>query len=328
MFSAIFITKDDAGQKAALVLLDDAQLPAGDVTVDIEYSTLNFKDAAAIAGTRPMVRAFPMVPGVDFAGVVRESTSADFKPGDKVVLNTFGVGESHFGGLAQRARVKSEWLIPLPTAFSARQAMAIGTAGFTAALCVDALVRFGQRPDQGEILVTGATGGVGSVAVALLAKAGFSVCAASGKDSEEAYLKQLGATSIIDRKALSEPGGKALQTQRWGGVVDTVGSHTLVNACAQTRHGGAVAATGNAQGMDFHGTVAPFILRGVSLLGVEAVQTPKPQRLAAWARLGRDLDASMVEAIATEISLSCAIAAAGDILDGKVRGRIVVDVNK
>lgn len=328
MFSAILITKDEAGQqKAALVQLDDAQLPDGDVTVDIEYSTLNFKDAAAIAGTRPMVRAFPMVPGVDFAGVVRESKTPDFKPGDKVVLNTWGVGESWFGGLAQRARVKGEWLIPLPPAFTTRQAMAIGTAGFTAALCVEALLRFGQRPEQGEILVTGATGGVGGVAVALLAKAGFAVCA-SGKSSEKAYLKELGAAAVIDRNELSAPGGKALQAQRWGGVVDTVGSHTLVNACAQTRYGGAVAATGNAQGMDFHGTVAPFILRGVSLLGVEAVMTPKPQRLAAWARLARDLDARAVEAIAQEIALTDAISAAADLLAGKVRGRIVVDVNR
>jgi acrylyl-CoA reductase (NADPH) len=330
MFSAIFITKDEAGQqKTELVQFDDAQLPVGDVTVDVEYSTLNFKDAAAITGARPVVRQFPMVPGVDFAGVVRESRHPDYKIGEKVVLNCWLVGEAHYGGLAQRARVNGDWLIPLPPQFSTRQAMAIGSAGYTAALCVDALMRYGVTPQhEGEVLVTGATGGVGSVAVALLAKAGFRVAAATGKASEGAYLKELGATTTVDRADLSVPGGKPLQKQRWAGAIDTVGSHTLVNVCAQTRYGGAVIATGNAQGMDFHGTVAPFILRAVALLGVECVTTPKPLRMAAWARLGRDLNAAQIESIAQEISLAEAIPAARDLLAGKVRGRIVVDVNR
>ncbi len=328
MFSAIFITKDGSGHKAELIQMDEAQLPAGDVTIDVEYSTLNFKDAAAITGARPVVRQFPMVPGVDLAGIVRESANPEWKPGDKIVLNCWGVGESHYGGLAQRARVNGDWLIKLPAAFTTRQAMAIGSAGYTAALCVDALERFGVQPDAGEVLVTGATGGVGSVAVALLAKAGFAVIGATGKSSEGDYLKELGAAGMIDRAELSAPGGKPLQKQRWAAVVDTVGSHTLVNACAQTRFGGAVAACGNAQGMDFPATVAPFILRAVSLLGVECVMTPKPKRMAAWARLGRDLDAARLEAIAQEISLSEAIPTAGALLAGKVRGRIVVDVNR
>jgi acrylyl-CoA reductase (NADPH) len=268
-----------------------------------------------------------MVPGIDLAGTVAQSSHADWKAGDRVVLNGWGVGETHWGGLAQKARLKGEWLVPLPSAFTARQAMAIGTAGYTASLCVDALLAHGVKPDQGEILVTGATGGVGSVAVALLTKAGFNVAAATGKASEGDYLKQLGAKTIIDRAELAAA-GKPLQKERWAGVVDAVGSHTLANACAQTRYGGAVAACGLAQGMDFPASVAPFILRGVSLLGIDSVMAPKARRLKAWERLARDLNASALEVIATEVGLKQSIAAASDLLAGKIRGRIVVDVNK
>lgn len=327
MFSAIVIDKTDDKQGVALTQVDESQLPEGDVTIDVDYSTLNYKDGLAITGRSPVVRKFPMVPGIDLVGTVRESSHADWKAGDKVVLNGWGVGEGHWGGLAQVARLKGDWLVPLPSAFSGKQAMAIGTAGYTAALCVDALVKAGVTPDKGEVLVTGATGGVGSVAVALLKKAGFTVVGSTGKASEADYLKQLGADSIIDRAELSAQ-GKPLQKERWAGVVDSVGSFTLANACAQTRYGGAVAACGLAQGMDFPASVAPFILRGVRLLGVDSVMAPKAPRLAAWERLARDLDPSLLDVIATEISLGEAVAAASDLLDGKVRGRVVVDVNR
>jgi acrylyl-CoA reductase (NADPH) len=327
MFSAILITKAEAGQAAAVSQLDEAQLPEGDVTIDVEYSTLNYKDGLAITGRSPVVRKFPMVPGIDLAGTVSHSGHGDWKPGDRVVLNGWGVGESHWGGLAQKARLKGEWLVPLPAAFTARQAMAIGTAGYTASLCVEALLAHGVKPDQGEVLVTGATGGVGSVAVALLAKAGFRAVAATGKAAEADYLKQLGAVAVIDRAELAAA-GKPLQKERWAGVVDCVGSHTLANACAQTRYGGAVAACGLAQGMDFPASVAPFILRGVSLLGIDSVMAPKPRRLTAWSRLARDLDGTALEVIATEVGLAGAIAAASDLMQGKVRGRVVVDVNR
>jgi len=327
MFSAIQIDKTEAGQTVAVSQIDESQLPEGDVTIDVDFSTLNFKDGLAITGRSPVVRKFPMVPGIDLAGTVRESSHADWKAGDKVVLNGWGVGESHWGGLAQVARLKGDWLVPLPKAFSAKQAMAIGTAGYTAALCVEALVKAGVSPEQGEVLVTGATGGVGSVAVALLKKAGFTVVGSTGKASEADYLKQLGADSIIDRNELSVP-GKPLQKERWAGVVDSVGSATLANVCAQTRYGGAVAACGLAQGADFPSTVMPFILRGVRLLGVDSVMAPKASRLVAWERLARDLDPSLLELIATEIGLGEAVAVAADLLDGKVRGRVLVDVNR
>jgi acrylyl-CoA reductase (NADPH) len=327
MFSAVLISKGEAGQSVEVVQLDDAQLPEGDVSIDVEYSTLNYKDGLAITGSSPVVRKFPMVPGIDLAGIVRASSNPEWKAGDRVILNGWGVGETHWGGLAQKARLKGEWLVPLPKAFTSRQAMAIGTAGYTASLCVDALLAHGVRPDQGEVLVTGATGGVGSVAIALLVKAGFAVAAATGKTAEADYLKQLGASAIVDRAELAGP-GKPLQKERWAGVVDAVGSHTLANACAQTRYGGAVAACGLAQGADFPATVMPFILRGVSLLGIDSVMAPRPRRLAAWERLARDLDAKALELIATEIGLREAIAAASGLMAGTVRGRIVVDVNK
>ncbi|TDT98187.1 acrylyl-CoA reductase (NADPH) [Streptomyces sp. 846.5] len=327
MFSAILIEKGEAGQSAALANLTEAELPDGDVSIDVEYSTLNYKDGLAITGASPVVRRFPMVPGIDLAGVVTASTHADWRQGDRVVLNGWGVGETHWGGLAQRARLNGDWLVPLPSNFTTRQAMAIGTAGYTASLCVDALLNHGVRPDQGEILVTGATGGVGSVAVALLAAAGFTVAAATGNASEAEYLQQLGASTVLDRAELAAA-GKPLQKERWAGVVDAVGSHTLANACAQTRYGGAVAACGLAQGMDFPASVAPFILRGVSLLGIDSVMAPAEPRRAAWTRLSRDLDVVALEVIATEVALGEAVAAAGQLMDGKVRGRIVVDVNR
>jgi acrylyl-CoA reductase (NADPH) len=323
MFNALVIDKTDDQQSVSLKQLDESALPEGDVLIDVAYSTLNFKDGLAITGASPVVRSFPMVPGIDLAGTVRESSHDAWKAGDKVVLNGWGVGEGHWGGLAQVARLKGDWLVPLPSAFTEKQAMAIGTAGYTAALCVDALVNAGVKPEQGEVLVTGATGGVGSVAVALLKKAGFTVAGSTGKASEHDYLKQLGADSIIDRAELSEK-GRPLAKERWAGVVDSVGSFTLVNACAATKYGGAVAACGLAQGADFPATVMPFILRGVRLLGVDSVMCPKGPRLAAWDRLARDLDPALLDVIGAEIGLG----EAASLLEGKVRGRVIVDVNR
>lgn len=308
---------------AAVREVDDSFLPEGDVTIDVDYSTLNFKDGLAITNKSPVVRAWPMVAGIDGAGIVSESTSPRWKPGDAVILNGFGVGETHKGCLAGRARLKGDWLVRRPDAFTSRQAMAIGTAGYTAMLCVLALERHGLKAGDGDVLVTGATGGVGSVAIALLAKLGHAVTAATGKASEEAYLKGLGAKAVIDRAELAAP-GKPLQKERWAAVVDAVGSHTLANACAQTRYGGAVAACGLAQGMDFPATVAPFILRGVSLLGVDSVMAPLARREEAWSRLAKDLDPASLEAITREIDLAGAIDAARELMDGRVRGRIVV----
>ncbi|HUB84277.1 MAG TPA: MDR family oxidoreductase, partial [Rhizomicrobium sp.] len=302
MFSAIQISKTESGQEVKLTKLDDAALPDGDVTIAVEYSTLNYKDGLAITGKSPVVRKFPMVPGIDLAGTVLDSSNNEWKAGDKVVLNGWGVGETHWGGLAQKAKLKGEWLIALPRPLTSRQAMIVGTAGYTASLCVEALVKQGVTPEQGEVLVTGATGGVGSFAVALLAHAGFKVAAVTGKTSEADYLKTLGASAVIERAELSAP-GKPLQKERWAGVVDSVGSHTLVNACAQTRYGGAVAACGLAQGMDFPASVAPFILRGISLLGIDSVMAPRPRRIEAWQRIARDVNARTLDAIATEIGL-------------------------
>ena len=327
MFNAIVIDKTADVQSASLTQVDEEQLPEGNVIIDVEFSTLNFKDGLAITGSSPVVRKFPMVPGIDLAGTVRSSDHADWTAGDKVVLNGWGVGEAHWGGLGQVARLNGDWLVPLPDAFSAKQAMAIGTAGYTAALCVEALVKAGVTPDHGEILVTGATGGVGSVAVALLKKAGFTVAGSTGKASEADYLKQLGADTIIDRAELSEP-GRAMGKERWAGAIDSVGSHTLANVCAQIKYGGAVTACGLAQGADFKSTVMPFILRGVRLLGVDSVMAPKPARMAAWARLARDLDPALLDLIGAEIGLGEAVSAAADLLAGKVRGRIVVNVNR
>lgn len=327
MFKGIQINKDEAGYRASLEQIDEAALPEGDVTVQVEWSTLNYKDGLAITGKSPVVRRFPMVPGIDLAGTVTASSHADWKAGDKVILNGWGVGETHWGGLAQVARLRGDWLVPLPAAFSARQAMAIGTAGYTAMLCVLALEKHGIKPADGEILVTGANGGVGSVAIALLTKLGYTVVASTGRAEEETHLKALGASAVIDRNELSQP-GKPLGKERWAGVVDAVGSHTLANACATSNYRGAVAACGLAQGMDFPSSVAPFILRGVTLYGIDSVMAPKAVRLEAWARLARDLDIGKLDAISREISLGEAIGVAAEILEGKVRGRVVVDVNR
>ena len=326
MFNALQVEKDDAGYRCSLARLDESNLPDGNVTVRVEYSTINYKDALAITGRAPVIRKFPLTPGIDCAGVVEASTSPSCPTGASVVLNGWGVGESHSGGLAQKARLNADWLVPLPSAFTSKQAMAIGTAGYTAMLAVQALERHGLAPSDGEVLVTGASGGVGSIAIALLARRGFKVVASTGKLDEAQYLNDLGAAEVIDRAQLSLP-GKPLARERWAAVVDAVGSHTLANACASTRYGGAVAACGLAQGMDFPGTVAPFILRGVTLYGIDSVMAPREKRMAAWTALASDLDQARLDAMTRVIALGDAIAAAGDLLAGKVRGRIVVDVN-
>jgi acrylyl-CoA reductase (NADPH) len=327
MFKAIVINKDDKGYRAELGQLEESALPAGDVRVQVQYSTLNYKDGLAITGKGPVVRSFPMVPGIDFAGEVLESTSPEFKVGDAVLLNGWGVGEGHWGGLAQQARVKADWLIPLPKGFTAKQALAIGTAGYTAMLCVMALQKHGVKPADGEVLVTGAAGGVGSFAIAMLSKLGFTVVASSGRPQEAEYLRSLGATEVIDRSSLSEP-GKPLARERWAAVVDSVGSHTLVNACAATKSEGAVAACGLAQGMDFPGTVAPFILRGVTLYGINSVTMPKAKRIAAYEQLSALVDLKTLDAISHEVSLGEAIEYADALMKGNVRGRVIVDVNR
>jgi acrylyl-CoA reductase (NADPH) len=327
MFKAIVIDKQDGTQSVGIRELEDALLPDVPVTVRIEYSTLNYKDGLAITGKSPVVRKFPMVPGIDLAGTVESSTSDAWRPGDRVLLNGWGVGEGHWGGLSQKARAKAEWLHRVPDGFTTHQAMAIGTAGYTASLCVDALVQHGLTPDRGEVLVTGASGGVGSIAIALLRAAGFTITASTGKMGEAEYLRSLGATQVIDRNELSQP-GKPLQKERWAGVVDSVGSHTLANACAQTMYRGLVAACGLAQGMDFPATVAPFILRGISLLGIDSVMAPKAPRQLAWDRLARDLDVSALDRICKTVGLAGAMDAAHDIVAGTIRGRVIVDVNK
>jgi acrylyl-CoA reductase (NADPH) len=321
---AILLSNDN-GFSAQLSDISDDGLPAGDVTVQVAYSTLNFKDGLAITNKSPVVRSWPMVAGIDGAGTVIASSHPNWKTGDAFVHNGWGVGETHWGCLAEKARLKGDWLVKLPTAFTPRQAMAIGTAGYTAMLCVLALEDHGVTPNQGEILVTGATGGVGSVAVALLSKLGYTVVAATGKASEEAYLKALGAASIIDRTTLSAA-GKPFQKERWAGVVDAVGSHTLANALAQTKYGGVVAACGLAQGMDLPTTVMPFILRGVTLAGVDSVMAPLAKRQRAWDRLAHDLDPALLERMIDEVPLSGAIAKAQQLMDGQVRGRVVVKI--
>jgi acrylyl-CoA reductase (NADPH) len=327
MFRAILIEKDEAGTRTALKEIDEGQLPEGDVTVEVAHSTLNYKDGLAITGKAPVVRKFPMVPGIDLAGTVRDSAHADYKPGDRVVLNGWGVGETHWGGLAQVARLKGDWLVPLPEAFTPRQAMAIGTAGYTAMLCVLALERHGVTPDKGEIVVTGAAGGVGSTAIALLSALGYTVAAVSGRPEEAEYLRGLGASEILERAAFSSP-GKPLAKERFAGAVDAVGSHTLANVLASTKYRGVVTACGLAQGMDLPASVAPFILRGVSLIGIDSVMCPRPERLEAWQRLARALDPGKLDAMAGEIGLSEVVATAERLMAGQVRGRITVDVNR
>ena len=325
MFKALQLNKTDAGFSAGVVELDDSQLPAGDVLGQVEYSTLNYKDGLAITNRSPVVRLWPMVAGIDGSGTVLESSHPQWKKGDRFVHNGWGMGETRWGLMSGHARLQGDWLVRLPTAFTTRQAMAIGTAGYTAMLCVLALERHGATPAAGEVLVTGATGGVGSVAVAILGKLGYTVVAATGKTSEAVYLKQLGASAVIDRAELSAP-GKPLQKERWAAVVDAVGSHTLANACAQTRYGGVVAACGLAQGHDFPATVMPFILRGVTLAGIDSVMAPLAIRQQAWDRLAGDLDPARLETITEEIGLAQAPARAADLMAGQVRGRLVVKI--
>ena len=329
MFNAIVLTRDNEFA-AAVRQVSEAELvantPEANVTVAVEYSTLNYKDALALTNKAPVVRKWPMVAGIDAAGRVVESEDPRFAVGDQVVLNGWGVGEQHWGGLAQRARFRGDWLVALPAGLSTKQAMAIGTAGYTAMLCCLALREQGVSAAEGEILVTGASGGVGSIAVAILAGWGYRVVASTGKPAEGDYLTKLGAASVIDRSELSAP-GRPLQKERWAGVVDAVGSHTLANACAQTRYGGTVTACGLAQGMDFPATVAPFILRGVRLIGIDSVMCPQPRRQSAWQRLAADLDRAKLEAITSQIPLAEALPKAAELLAGRIRGRLVVDVN-
>lgn len=327
MFKAVFLQKNEQGEfKASVEQLDESQLPeSGDVLVQISHSTLNYKDGLAICNKSPVVRQWPMVAGIDGAGTVLESAHPGFKPGDDVILNGFGVGETHWGCLAEKAKLKGDWLIKRPEGLSAAQTMAIGTAGYTAMLCVLGLEKGGVKPEHGEILVTGATGGVGSIAIALLSKLGYTVVATSGKPDQADFLKGLGASEVMDRKLLSEP-GKPLQRERWAGVVDCVGSHTLANACAQTKYGGTVTACGLAQGMDLPSSVAPFILRGVTLRGIDSVMAPLPVREEAWRRLASDLDLKKLDRLSHTISLEDAIEAAAQIMAGTHTGRVLIKI--
>ncbi len=328
MFNALVINKVDNEYRTTFTSLDESELPSGDVKVDVIYSTLNYKDSLAIIGKAPVVRKFPMIPGIDFVGRVTESNHDDYQNGDIVLLNGWGVGETHWGGLSQKACVNGDWLVPLPKSFDPRLAMAIGTAGYTAMLCILALERHGIKPEMGKILVTGAAGGVGSFAITILSKLGFKVIALTGRVKEESdYLKSLGAYEIMHREELQHP-GKPLAKERWIGVVDVAGSYILVNACAGTHYGGVITACGLAAGMDFPATVAPFILRGVTLVGIDSVMCPKDKRLEAWSRLETDLDVSKVQNIYSEIGLSEALEIAADLLSGKIRGRVIVDVNR
>ncbi len=324
-FRALLVSKTDTGQKAEITSLNETDLMEGDVTIKVEHSSVNYKDGLAVTGKAPIIRRWPLIPGIDLAGTVTASEHKDYKSGDKVVLGGWGVGEGHHGGYAEVARVKGDWLVPLPEAFTTAEAMAIGVAGYTAMLCVMALEEQGVKPEQGEILVTGAAGGVGSVSLALLSKLGFKAVASTGRPEEEAFLKSLGATSIIDRKEFSGP-AKALGKTRWAGAIDSVGSNTLANVISQIIPEGAVAACGLAQGMDLPGSVAPFILRGVRLIGVNSVTTPLPRRKQAWDRLVRDLDMAKLKALTTHVKLEDVPRIAADIVEGKVRGRVVVDL--
>lgn len=325
-FKAIRIDKAEKGTTAALTQFDEADLMEGDVTVAVEWSTVNYKDGLAVTGKSPVVRRFPMIAGIDFAGTVIESAHADWKAGDKVVMTGWGLGETHLGAYAEKARVKGDWLVRLPEGMTARQAMAIGTAGFTAMLSVLALEKHGLAPQQGPVVVTGAAGGVGSVAVALLSKLGFHVIASTGRQAEAGYLRDLGAAEIIDRNELSGP-ARPLAKERWAGGVDSVGSTTLANLLSMTKYGGAIAACGLAGGMDLPTSVAPFILRGVCLLGIDSVMCPLPPRKAAWARLAKDVDHAKLAEMTTEISLAEVFDVAPKILAGQVRGRTVVRIS-
>nr|WP_257216536.1 MDR family oxidoreductase [Allopusillimonas soli] len=319
------IDKQNDAQQVRLAEVNEAELPEGDVTVRVAYSTLNYKDALAITGKSPIVRSYPMVPGIDFSGTVEQSSHPDYKPGDAVVLNGWGVGEKHWGGLAELASVKGDWLVPLQAPITLRQAMGIGTAGYTAMLCVMALERHGVTPDQGDILVTGAAGGVGSVAVAILAKLGYSVAAVTGRPQEAEYLRALGASQVLERAEFAEK-GKPLAKERWAGAVDVAGGQVLANVLAGIKYRGTVAACGLAAGMGLPATVAPFILRGVTLAGVDSVMCPKSDRLEAWRRLAADLDLGKLGDVVHDLALDAVIPAAGRLIDGQVRGRVVVPI--
>ena len=324
-FRALLVSKTDTGQTAEIVNFNESDLMEGDVTVDVSHSSVNYKDGLAVTGKGPIIRKFPLIPGIDFSGIVRESSHPKWQKGDQVVLNGWGVGEGHHGGFAEVARVKGDWLVPVPDGWTCADTMAVGVAGYTAMLCVMALEEQGVKPSSGEILVTGAAGGVGTTAIAILAKLGYTVVASTGRISEEAFLKELGAASIIDRNEFNTP-VKALAKTRWAGCVDSVGSVTLANVISQMKEEGTVAACGLAQGMDLPTTVAPFILRGVKLVGVNSVTTPIPRRMAAWKRIATDLDLAKLRNLTTHVKLEDVPRVAADIVKGQVRGRVVVDI--
>jgi acrylyl-CoA reductase (NADPH) len=324
-FRAILMTKTEAGQKADFTTLEESDLMEGDVTVDVSHSSVNFKDGLAITGKAPIARRFPLIPGIDFAGTVRSSTNPRWKPGDQVVLNGYGVGEGHHGGFSEMARVNGDWLVPVPKGWTPADCMSVGVAGYTAMLCVMALEEQGVKPSDGDILVTGAAGGVGTTAIVILAKLGYRVIASTGRTSEEPFLKSLGAAGVVDRNEFNGP-VKPLAKTRWAGAVDSVGSVTLANVISQINPEGTVAACGLAQGMDLPTNVAPFILRGVKLIGINSVSTPMPRRLKVWDRLVRDLDLTKLHALTTHVKLDDVPKVAADIVDGKVRGRVVVDI--
>ena len=324
-FRAILISKTDSGQKAELTTLEESDLMEGDVTVEVTHSSVNYKDGLAVTGKAPIARRFPLIPGIDFAGVVKSSTHPRWKAGDEVVLNGYGVGEMHHGGFSEMARVNGDWLVPVPQGWTAADCMSVGVAGYTAMLCVMALEEQGVKPSDGEILVTGAAGGVGTTAIVILAKLGYTVIASTGRTSEESFLKDLGAAGVVDRNEFNGP-VKPLAKTRWAGAVDSVGSTTLANVISQIKEDGTVAACGLAQGMDLPSSVAPFILRGVKLVGINSVSTPMARRLQVWERLVQDLDLTKLHALTTHVKLEDVPQVAADIVAGKVRGRVVVDV--
>jgi len=325
-FKALLASKVGDTISTALVDFEEADLMPGDVTVAVDYSTVNYKDAMALSGRAPVIRQFPLIPGIDFAGVVESSSHPGFAAGDRVLANGWGLSQTHHGGFAQKARVSGDWLVKLPTVFSTQDAMAIGTAGYTAMLSVLALEHAGLTPDQGDVLVTGASGGAGSIAIAVLSKLGYRVIASTGRMDEADYLRELGAAEIIDRRTLSEP-GSPIAKERWAGAIDSVGSHTLTNVLAQTRYRGAVAAFGLAQGADLPGSVLPFILRNVTLAGIDSVNAPQALRLQAWARLARDLELGKLAHATQIVPLAKVPSLVSLVLQGQVRGRTVVDVN-
>ena len=324
-FQAYQVGKNEEGQRCALTQLDDSDLMEGDVTVRVEYTTLNYKDGLALTGRSPVIRKFPLTPGIDFSGTVLESGHADFKEGDQVILNGFGVGEAHSGGYAQKARVSGDWLVPVPDGLDTRRAMAIGTAGYTAMLCVLALEGHGIKPDAGDILVTGAAGGVGSVAIAVLSKLGYRVVASTGRLQETEFLQGLGAAEVVDRAGFAEP-ARPLGREVWAGAIDVAGGNTLANVLSQIKRGGAAAICGLAESMNLPTSVAPFILRGIAMYGIDSVMAPIPLRKQAWQRLASDLDFKLLDELSFDLDFADLPQAGADILDGKIRGRAIVKV--